>query len=390
MNIQYSHLIPVALATLLTGACSDSQTDVPVPVADPATYIAFAPPTLNLNATVGDFSSNDSRQSSRAEAGGVGEFHVWGFCQGRNAANTGEQSSTAVMDWNTKAGYFLNRDRVADLVNLNGATVRTDGSYAVNYTEWNSNDNALHSFIGAAGNATFTMQPSGSTTFGDNKSKGPSLRIQLPMEGGNLDTPRELNDQPDVMIAATFDRKSGSGYVPMSFMHIMTGIRFRLHNHSNKNLTLTSVTYSGKFFNRAFYDFSTDSPVMSVDESSTYSGTFNMIEGVQTIAANSSAYMNNDMERILMLLPNPAGTTDDTDEEYVLGSDKKITVTYRLDGDTEDRTWVHNNFTLSYLPQPNTRHTANLHFVGDEFVIVFQDDSSKNWQNGSDASLTIK
>ena len=210
------------------------------------------------------------------------------------------------------------------------------------------------------------------------------------MEGGNLDTPRELNDQPDVMIAATFDRKSGSGYVPMSFMHIMTGIRFRLHNHSNKNLTLTSVTYSGKFFNRAFYDFSTDSPVMSVDESSTYSGTFKMIEGVQTIAANSSAYMNNDMERILRLLPNPAGTTDDTDEEYVLGSDKKITVTYRLDGDTEDRTWVHSNFTLSYLPQPNTRHTANLHFVGDEFVIVFQDDSSKNWQNGSDASLTIK
>ena len=398
MNIQYSHLIPVALGALMAGACSDSQSDMPVPVADPATYITFAAPTLNLNASIADFADNRF-SPSRAKATEVGDFQVWGFCVGR-AVQGGQAESTALQEWNDKSGYFTNTNPVADLANLNGNTVTAASGLYNNgaLTEWHTDDNALHSFIGATsstGNVTFAMQPSGSTTFGDKKSKGPSLKFEITHNSTDISTPLEIDEQPDIMVAASFDKKNGSGRVGLSFMHFMTGIRFKLHNHAQQKLTIHSITYGGTFFKRGFLDFTTDLPELSVDESATYSGTFTMVRNDQEIASGTSDYMEQNPNRVLLLLPNPAGTTAD-DGEYVLGSNKVITVLYNLDGDEPadgPRQYIIDNFTLNYLPQPNTLHTANLHFVGDEFVVIFQDNSELNWQNGTNGNrveITIK
>lgn len=417
MNIQYSHLIPVALAALMAGACSDSQSDMPVPVADPATYITFAPPTLNLTATMADFADNRYSGTSRAKATEVGNFRVWGFCVGRNVQNNDYVPTTALQEWNDKSSYFrehtVNRkDKIADLDNLNGDLVdASSGLYnSGTLTEWNTDyPDALHTFIGATSstdNVDFKMQPAGTDIVVDATTdpvtkkvfKGPSLKMEIKHTSTDIITSLKIDDQPDIMVAASFDKKSGSGRVPMSFMHVMTGIRFKLHNHANKKLIIHTITYGGKFFKTAYLDFTTDSPELYVDERQTYSGIFTMVSKEQVIDAGSSDFMEGNPDRVMLLLPNPAGTTAD-DGEFVLGSNKTITIRYNLEGDDEnpdiegEREKVISDFRLNYLPQPNTLHTANLHFVGDEFVIVFQDDSSKNWQNGTDGNrvdITIK
>ena len=83
----------------------------------------------------------------------------------------------------------------------------------------------------------------------------------------------------------------------------------------------------------------------------------------------------------------PDGTTD-PDGKFVLGSDKEIKIVYSI-GDGPERTFTYGpNFTLNYIPKPNTLHTAHFNFVGDEFVVMFQADEN-NWQNGSDNNVTI-
>ncbi len=425
MNIQYSHLVPIALVALMAGACSD-QNDLPTPVVDPIKYITFAPPSLNLNATMDNFSTSGERTGSRAMANGVGEFKVWGFCVGRTFNKKDPATATAILEWNDKSQFFTSADNTvptADLVALNGSIVDINGKYASNFSSWNENDNALHSFIGATTDKNsdlhasqndnsvtkFTMLPAGSSIVADKNTtpettktfNGPCLMIELPTISSQSIS---YDVQPDVMVAATFDKRSGSGFVPMSFMHLMTGIRFKFHNHAKKDLTIKSVTYGGTFFKKAYLDFTTDSPELSVStlDEDKYKCTFTLLDSnhTQIVKDGSSDFMNVDGTTVtLLLLPNPAGTIKD-DGEYVLGSEKRITITYRLNGDTEDRVYVMDDeasvkehFVLNYIPKPNTLHTANFHFVGDEFYVVFQDDETKNWQNGTNGDrvdITIK
>ena len=88
----------------------------------------------------------------------------------------------------------------------------------------------------------------------------------------------------------------------------------------------------------------------------------------------------------LLLLPNPAGTTDNLDGNFVLGTNKQITIEYALEGDTAPRTpfVLGDNFTLNYIPKSNTLHTAYFNFVGDGFIVAFQADDTLNWENGNE------
>ena len=168
----------------------------------------------------------------------------------------------------------------------------------------------------------------------------------------------------------------------------MTGIRFKFHNFtSDKTLKIKKVTYRGKFHKTATFDFTTVSPTMTV--SGTYAGKFSLFEGEQAIPATASDYMSDGEGPVtLLLLPDPNGTTEQ-DEHFTLGSEKEIRITYSI-GDGTDKTFIYGkNFTLNYIPKPNTLHTAHFNFVGDEFVVMFQADDTKNWQNGSDNNVTI-
>ncbi len=94
----------------------------------------------------------------------------------------------------------------------------------------------------------------------------------------------------------------------------------------------------------------------------------------------------------MLLLPNldaDPSTADRPDNPiYSLGDKKTITIRYRYAGDVDARTAVIPDFHLSYRPAQSTRYTANLNFVGDRFVLIFQADTD-SWGDGSDNGIII-
>lgn len=367
---------------LLLSSCT--KPGVPGQYADTTRYITFGTPSIDLDATVGDFAGQPATRAGLTTS--LDKFNVWGFCVARNISGN-QNPNSAVLDWNQKSSFFT---QGADLANLSNGEVTVSGDYTTynggTLSKWNTNKEALHSFIATAGNANYSMENAVATT---GSARGPRLTITLNTTGSSLTTQLDYNLQPDLLVAARFDHKSTNGRVNLSFFHIMTGIRFKFHNHtSDKNLVIKRVTYAGKFYRQAVFDFTTDRPVMTVPTDQTYSGVFTLLNSDQGIAAGTADYMGGDTPVTLLLLPNPDGTLED-DQEYTLGSDKEITIVYTIGDDGIERTFTHSKFLLNYLPQPNTLHTAHFNFVGDEFVVMFQADDQVNWENGSDNDVNI-
>lgn len=400
MNKATLYMTVCVIAAGLT-ACdsSDEQTLQP----SPADYICFDLPTVNVDATFGDFA--DSPRSRAELVQTISEFKVWGFCVPNNVSNGDKNPSSAKLEWNDKSTFFTGikgKNDVADV--FEAMTVKNEGNGFTSYNggdamPWNdvsTDKEARYAFFAgyASTGGNFSVEKALQTTDtdenGNNLSHGPKLTYTLPATaGGTLTTDRDYKGQPDVLVAYKFDHQKEDGRVALSFMHIMTGLRFKFHNHTaDKTLTIKKVTYAGNFYRQAVFDFTTDKPVMTVPTDQTYSGIFTLLSSPQDIPAQQAIYMGgNDSPVTFLLLPNPADTTID-DENYTLGSQKQITIEYAIGG--EDKTpFVHKNFTLNYIPQPNTLHTAHFNFVGDDFVVAFQADDEKNWENGSDNNVTI-
>lgn len=386
-NITYS----LAAISLLASCSSDNEPRIALSNGD---YIVFGQPWINLDATTGNFAENAETRATLLTA--VNEFVVWGYCVPKNISGSDDASRVSA-DWNDKSTDFTGtNDGGADLAYLAKAIVNTTDPNNYNngtLCKWNDTKDAQSSFIAIApGNATYSMTKSSMAG-----KKGPRLNITLNRNAtSSIDTKLDRTEQPDILVAAKFDHKKKDGQVTLSFFHIMTALRFRFHNHSKKDLIIKEMTFKGNFHRRAIIDFTTDDPVVTVPDDdnavNSYAGTFTIIDSPQTITHGSEDYAGGDNPAILMLLPNPDGTIDQ-DGKYVLGSEKSIDITYRFADDPEDmeRTFTTpDNLTLHYLPQPNTLHTAHFNFIGDSFVLTFQADDEKNWENGSDNNFTIK
>ncbi len=388
---------PLALAAVILSACSEE--DVAMPDFSADKYIVFGMPAINLDATVEDFAGKPDSRASLTDY--IDNFTVWGYCVPNNVTG-GLNTGAASGEWKDKSKFFTGGTQAnaggADIANLANKVVTPGGN---NYnggqlTEWNTSGAALYSFIGLTGDVDYTMEKASAATTGGH---GPRLTVSLRTAGTSTSTPLDRTQQPDVLVAAKFDHKKSDGHVVLSFMHIMTGLRFKFHNHSNKDIIIKGMTFRGEFHKQAVIDFTTDSPVLKVPTGSTgnsYSGSFTIIANDQaawqTITHGSEDYAGGDNPAILLLLPNPDGTTD-KDGKYVLGRNKSIDITYRFADDPAgqpDRTFTTpDDFVLNYLPQPNTLHTAHFNFIGDNFVLTFQADNVKNWENGSDNNFTI-
>lgn len=387
------HIFYPIAATILLGACSD--TNEPRLELSADNYIIFSRPWVNLDATVNDFAD---KPASRAELlTSVDKFFVWGYCIPNNIKGDLDDTRAAT-DWNDKSADFTGtNDGGADLNYLakREVDVNSDGNYnGGTLCSWNNKKDALHSFIAIApGNANYSMTKSSMAD-----KKGPSLTITLNRNStAQIETPLDRTAQPDIMVAAKFDHKKSDGQVTLSFFHIMTALRFKFHNHSDHDIIIKKMTFKGNFHRRAEIDFTTDNPVVTVPDATveaenSYSGTFTIVESDQTILHGTEDFAGGNTPAILMLLPNPSGTIE-SDHKFVLGSDKSIDITYRFSDDPaeqKDRTFTTpDDFTLNYLPQPNTLHTAHFNFIGDNFVLTFQSEGVA-WVNGSDNKFTIK
>lgn len=374
-------------------ACSDAN-DIPAP--DPQKYITFSVPTIA-------FDYNETPFSRAELVDAIEEFKVWGYCIPSDLyGNPNKNQATAV--WDNKSEFFSKGPDVLD-----GFTVKVVGSdtsydkdnptgVISNPMPWYSGKDHLkaddynYGFIaGSAAHGTFTM-----TTSGIAASAHPVLKFELPQTSNNINNELDYTLQPDVLIGTKFDQSNNSK-VELSFQHIMTGLRFRFHNQCTataddaKNLVIHRVTFSGEFYKTAEFSFAKETMQGSVT-GETYAGTFVLLDKDQTITAGTSDLMRHDGDPQgrsvkLLLLPNPNATLQTSD--WALGRQKQITIEYSISGGAHRTFSTVQNLHLSYIPDPNTLHTANFHFVGDEFVVTFQADNNTNWGNGSDSNLEI-
>ncbi len=348
----------------------------------PEQYIVFGWPAINFETGTGNFTTRSGLKNS------IDKFQVWGFRRPLSVTGNTPDENSAPKDWNDKSIFFRNGADVFRNLNVNVNSSFTE--YNNNSpTEWDTNKASSYSFIAVASDAgTFSMENAVSTTGSEH---GPRLRFILTGAGSAL---TDYTNQPDAMIATKFDHHSNDGMVDLAFSHIMMGLRFKFHNHnSDKELVIKKVTVSGQFYNEAIFDLTKDKVAMSVS-GTYYNGNFTLLDGSQSIAAGTSDYMgSSENPTTLLLLPNPNATlnddalTDPTDE-FALGKNKTITITYSIGG-VDRAPFELKNFRLNYLPNTNSLHTANFHFVGDEFVVMFQADNNTNWEDGSDNEVTI-
>ena len=382
----------IALAGVTVGACADSPEN---PMSDPAKYITFSAPRLEFSFQEGGF--------SRAElVDEISDFTVWGYCIPRDVSGNLDKNQ-AKETWANKSEFFTDGPDVLD-----GYRVRVDGSNT-SYDKDNPNgstsnpmpwfagtdhpgaDDYNYGFIAASSPVgTFNM----TATYEATKAH-PVLKFELPYTSNNIATELDPAQQPDALIGTKFDQYNNSK-VALNFQHIMTGLRFRFHNQSDDELVIKRVTFSGEFYKSADFSFETETWNSTVT-GDTYSGTFVLLNQNQTIISGTSDLMRHDGDPTgrsvkLLLLPNPHATIDDSENEidnWALGRQKQITIVYTIGGGADRTFTTDKDFRLSYIPDPNTLHTANFHFVGDDFVITFQADNNTMWENGSDNNLII-
>ena len=380
------------------GACSDSPES---PRFDETKYITFASPQL-------DFTFEETPYSRAELLDQINEFTVWGYCIPRDVnGNLSKRQGTAT--WEQKSEFFTAGPDV-----LNGFKVTVDGNIT-SYNKDNQNggasnplpwyqgadhpqaDDYNYGFIAASTTA-------GSFSMGYNAAAEhahPYLTFTLPHTSNSIDTELDPAQQPDALIGTKFDQFNNSK-VKLSFQHIMTGLRFRFHNQctatedDRKDLVIHRVTFAGEFYRTARFDFDKETLNGTVT-GDTYSATFVLLNTDQTIAAGSSSLMRHDGDPDgrsvkLLLLPNPHATLDPSDHEvddWALGRNKQITIEYSISGGEHKVFQTAKDFRLSYIPDPNTLHTANFHFVGDDFVVSFVPDNESMWENGSSSDLVI-
>lgn len=105
-----------------------------------------------------------------------------------------------------------------------------------------------YTFIACAngGDGTFTMSPASGMGV-------PVLKFEMPFSDGSLgDNPTPLDHKliSDALIAAKFDHTRRNGKVDLAFSHILTGIRFRFHNHTSNDLVIESLSLKAAFIAR--------------------------------------------------------------------------------------------------------------------------------------------
>lgn len=398
LNISVIGLMGVCLS-----ACEEAV-EAPQPQDyDPRQYITFGAPELDMDAVEGGF--------TRAElVDQINEFTVYGYCIPQDLTNN-KNKAQASDKWDRKAAHFSVGPDVLD-----GFVVKYDGTNTF-YHEGNKNgvnsieqsqpkewyggnehlnaDDYNYAFI-----ATSTPSGSFNMSYDSDITKAyPVLTFTMPWTSDKISELLDYTQQPDALIGTKFDQFNNSK-VKLEFHHIMTGLRFRFHNQcSDKKLVIHEVTFQGKFYKEAKFIFDKESwrseIVKDGEAPSTYQGTFVLLKKDQTIDPGKNDLMRHDGDPNgrsvkLLLLPNANATLDESSDkidDWALGTEKLITIKYSI-GDNEIRTWsTDKGFQLKYIPGVSTLHTANFHFVGDDFIVTIQ--SENDWANGSDNKLEI-
>lgn len=400
MNKYIISTTTAVILSLATFTSCTSEGNEPAPP-DPADVITFGSLSFGLGDISGVGAPHDGTRSvlvNKFGPEGVSEFKVWGYCVPRDVKNEKDDWDAANVKWTQKSSYSRPDVFKETSVSISG----TSASYGPNHVAWKVKDSPTtqdlvdswdyyYTFIACAnGGGRFSMSNTDPGEMG-----APTLTYSMPFAGGVFDTSLDHNEISDALISAVFDHTRRNGKVNFAFYHILTGLRFRFLNHSDKPMTIHSVKFSGRFYRTGTFSFAGTTLKRSVADLDTdsYSGKFTLLDNDLTVPEESGMLLgystDNPDGTTLLLLPNPdatPNTAESANPVYSLGDNKTITIEYTLNGDR--RIWVNKDFKLSYIPGANVRHTANFNFVGNEFVVVFQADNNLNWE-GMDNDIEI-
>lgn len=390
MKRYISPLIFLALPglALLTG-CSADGNEPPMPEPDPTQSIVFGHAAASGGIDSQKQASTPSRSTLLYALPEGAQARVYGYCVPLSVSLNADPAS-ATLPWVQKANYsvpdvFPGSDTsegniAGTTLTVNNGRLKYDGTPKPWLTGSNLDaDAANYTFIShypASGAFTYSRH----AVAANSRTGAPRFTFTMPAAAATDHTAI-----PDAMVAAKFDHQKSDGQVHFTYRHILTALRFQINNYSAEELTLTSISLEGDFFNSAAFTFNTGE-IVQTTAATTFHGNWDLSPtGGMKVASNSGRPLGDDTRGTsVMLLPDPAITPSAGDDTDCLGSNKKLHVAYSIGTAqyTQDL-----DVKLLFKPAGGTSYALNLNFVGNEFVIFFQ--PTDLWENGSDNGIVI-
>ncbi|CVI65776.1 MULTISPECIES: fimbrillin family protein [unclassified Alistipes] len=364
MKIKTIFLLSLTVATL---SCEKSEYTAPAVLSGES--IRFGIPDV----------SSGGGLSSRAAGGPLdefpegGSFGVLGYCLAQKGDNTGLDPNTGTDSWEAKAPRSTPHLFYKTEVEYNGSACYYTGMQQ----RWYEPRDYLYSFFAyyPYEGGYFAVTPETAEGMG-----APTLTFSMPFEGGEVETPRTMEEIPDAMVAAAMDATRGDGHVNLRFYHMLVGLNFKANNYNETHgVVIHGLRLAGTFHRSVKIDI--DKGQSYPEE--TFRGTFAFLDGsdetddVKVLAHQSADRLG---DKVLMLVSNP------TANPYL--GDIEIYLDYTFMGEVHTNRYI--GSVADFFPQAGTIYTVELNFIGDAFVLNFVVDNNQVWEDGGDSDLDFE
>lgn len=220
----------------------------------------------------------------------------------------------------------------------------------------------------------------------------PYFMFTMPFSGRDVSTELDHMKTPDAMLAVLYNRYSSEGNLQFTFSHLLTALGVEVNNFSDHRLTVHSITLSGTFYRSIYVDLSGQNVKFSSPDTDVYKGHYVFLdesdypdaEGIVLEPVEdefSATTWNIGPEDYLLLISGDGGSGGN-----YLGpnpADLHMNISYSFEDGGENPRNASFTRPTSFTPSPGTRYTAQLNFVGDEFVLLFAVDNNGEWWLGN-------
>lgn len=222
----------------------------------------------------------------------------------------------------------------------------------------------------------------------------PSFRYTMPFSDEDVSTELDHMKTPDAMLAVLYNRYSSEGNLQFTFSHLLTALGVEVNNFSDHRLTIHGITLSGTFYRSIYVDLSGQNVKFTSPADDVYKGYYVLLdesdypdpdaEGIVLEPVEdefSATSWNIGPEDYLLLISGDGGSGGN-----YLGpnpADLHMNISYSFEDGGENPRNASFTRPTSFTPSPGTRYTAQLNFVGDEFVLLFAVDNNGEWWLGN-------
>ena len=223
----------------------------------------------------------------------------------------------------------------------------------------------------------------------------PSFRYTMPFSDVDVSTELDHMKTPDAMLAVLYNRYSSEGNLQFTFSHLLTALGVEVNNFSDHRLTIHGITLSGTFYRSIYVDLSGQNVKFTSPADDVYKGYYVLLdesdypdpdaEGIVLEPVEdefSATSWNIGPEDYLLLISGDGGSGGN-----YLGpnpADLHMNISYSFEDGGENPRNASFTRPTSFTPSPGTRYTAQLNFVGDEFVLLFAVDNNGEWWLGNE------